>query len=34
MPVGWIVSKRGRESWDVWLAVSTELVRLLQQADA
>jgi hypothetical protein len=32
--VGWVVSKAGRESWDVWLAVSTGLVKLLQQAAA
>ena len=32
--VGWIVSKGGRESHDVWLEVSTGLVKLIQQADA
>jgi hypothetical protein len=32
--VGWIVSKGGRESWDVWLEVSTGLVKLIAQADA
>jgi hypothetical protein len=28
------VSKGGRESWDVWLEVSTGLVKLIRQADA
>jgi hypothetical protein len=32
--VGWIVSRGGRESWDVWLEVSTGLVKLIRQADA
>jgi hypothetical protein len=32
--VGWIVSKGGRESHDVWLEVSTGLVKLIRQADA
>jgi len=32
--VGWIVSKGGRESFDVWLEVSTGLVKLVRQADA
>jgi len=32
--VGWIVSQGGRESWDVWLEVSTGLVKLIRQADA
>jgi hypothetical protein len=32
--IGWIVSKGGRESWDVWLEVSTGLVKLIRQADA
>ncbi len=32
--VGWIVSKGGRESWDVWLEVSTGLVKLMPQTDA
>ena len=31
---GWIVSQGGRESWDVWLEVSTGLVKLIPQADA
>jgi hypothetical protein len=32
--VGWIISKGGRESWDVWLEVATGLVRLISQANA
>ncbi len=32
--VGWIVRASGRESWDVWLEVSTGLVKLIPQADA
>jgi hypothetical protein len=32
--VGWIVSKGGRESWDVWLEVATGLVKLSPQANA
>jgi hypothetical protein len=32
--VGLIVSRGGRESWDVWLEVSTRLVELILQADA
>jgi hypothetical protein len=32
--VGWIVSKGGREAWDVWLEVSTGLVKLVPQTDA
>ena len=31
--VGWIVSRGGRESFDVWLKVSTGLVKLIRQAD-
>ena len=31
--VGWIVSQAGRESRDVWLEVSTRLVKLIRQAD-
>jgi hypothetical protein len=27
--VGWIVRRDGRESWDVWLEVSTGLVKLI-----
>jgi hypothetical protein len=29
--VGWIVSRGGRESWDVWLEVHTGLVKLIAQ---
>jgi hypothetical protein len=32
--VGWIVSRGRRESFDVWLEVSTGLVKLIRQADA
>jgi hypothetical protein len=32
--VGWVVSKGGRESHDVWLDVHTGLVKLIQQAAA
>ncbi len=32
--VGWIVSKGGRESWDVWLEVATGLVKLIEQVNA
>jgi hypothetical protein len=32
--IGWIVSKGGRESWDVWLKVSTRLVKLIARVDA
>jgi hypothetical protein len=32
--VGWIISQGGRESWDVWLEVSTGLVKLVAQAEA
>ncbi len=32
--VGWIVSRGGRESWDVWLEVSTGLVKLIRQVNA
>jgi hypothetical protein len=32
--VGWVVSKGGRESHDVWLEVSTGLVKPIRQADA
>jgi hypothetical protein len=32
--VGWIVSRGAWESWDVWLEVSTGLVKLIRQADA
>jgi hypothetical protein len=30
--VGWIVSRGGRESFDVWLEVATGLVKLIRQA--
>jgi hypothetical protein len=32
--VGWVVRVSGRESWDVWLEVSTGLVKLIPQTDA
>jgi hypothetical protein len=32
--VGWIVTRSGRESWDVWLDVSTRLVKLIRQVNA
>ena len=32
--VGWIVRASGRESWDVWLEVSTGLVKLIARANA
>ena len=32
--VGWIVSRGGRESFDVWLEVSMGLVKLVPQAEA
>ena len=32
--VGWIISKGGRESWDVWLEVATGLVKVIRQAEA
>ena len=32
--IGWIASRGGRESFDVWLEVSTGLVKLIRQADA
>ena len=32
--VGWIVSRGGRECWDVWLTVATGLVKLVQKAEA
>ena len=31
--VGWIVSRGGRQSWNVWLEVSTGLVKLIAQTD-
>jgi hypothetical protein len=33
-PVGWIIRAGGRESWNVWLEVSTGLVKLIAQAGA
>jgi hypothetical protein len=32
--VGWIVSRGGRESFDLWLEVSTGLVKLISQPEA
>ena len=32
--VGWIIGRGGRQSWDVWLEVSTGLVKLVPQANA
>lgn len=32
--VGWVVSKGGRESHDVWLEVATGLVKLIARVDA
>jgi hypothetical protein len=32
--VGWAVTKGGRESFDVWLGVSTGLVKLIAQTKA
>ena len=32
--IGWIVSRGGRESWNVWLEVSTGLVKLIARVDA
>jgi hypothetical protein len=32
--VGGIVTRSGRESWDVWLEVSTGLVKLIAQVNA
>jgi hypothetical protein len=32
--VGWIVSRGGRESVDVWLEVATGLVELIRQTEA
>jgi hypothetical protein len=29
---GWIASRGGRESFDVWLEVATGLVKLIRQA--
>jgi hypothetical protein len=32
--VGWIIRASGRESWDVWLEISTGLVKLIARTDA
>jgi hypothetical protein len=32
--VGWIISRGARESLDVWLEVSTGLVKLIRQVEA
>ena len=32
--VGWIIRASGRESWNVWLEVSTGLVKLIPKANA
>ncbi len=32
--VGWVVRASGREVFDVWLEVSTGLVKLIRQAEA
>jgi hypothetical protein len=32
--IGWIVSRGGRERFDVWLEIATGLVKLIRQADA
>jgi hypothetical protein len=32
--VGWIIRASGRESWDVWLKVSTEQVKLIPRTNA
>ena len=32
--VGWVVRDTGREAWDVWLEVSTGLVKLVPQVIA
>ena len=32
--VGWVISRGGRESFDVWLEVATGLVKLIRQANA
>jgi hypothetical protein len=32
--VGWLVSRGGRESWNVWLEVSTGLVKVIRRGDA
>ena len=32
--VGWVVTNGGRDSWDVWLEVSTGLVKLIARTDS
>jgi len=32
--VGWVIGRGGRQSFDVWLEVSTGLVKLIRQATA
>ena len=32
--VGWIVRASGREAWDVWVEISTGLVKLIPQKNA
>ena len=32
--VGWVVRDTGRQAWDVWLEVSTGLVKLIRQVEA
>ena len=32
--IDWVTSRGGRESWDVWLEVSTGLVKLVPQVAA
>ena len=32
--VGWVVTNAGQESWDVWLEVSTGMVKLVPKANA
>ena len=32
--VGWVVRDSGREAWDVWLEISTGLIKLISQANA
>jgi len=32
--VGWIVRASGREAWDVWVEISTGLVKLIAQKNA
>ena len=32
--VGWVVRDTGRQAWDVWLEVSTGLVKIIPQTNA